>query len=105
MKDDLSLHHHHLTMLPSPSFETHKIPLHFDDSGMMMADTQMFTRINPIMEEPMTMSEIYLENDPRTRENSNFQESEYQQRQNSENFMMSDELCDNCQIRLVENFS
>lgn len=72
---------------------------------MMMVDTQMFTRINPIMEEPMTMSEIYLENDPRTRENSNFQESEYQQRRNSENFMMSDELCDNCQIRLVEIFS
>lgn len=91
-------------MLPSPSFETHKIPLHFDDGGMMMTDTQMFTRIDPIMEEPMTMSEIYLENDARMQENSKYQENEYQQRRNSENFMMSDELCDNCQIRLVEIF-
>lgn len=82
----------------TPSFEIHsKIPMNFDDD-MMMGDNQMFTRIDPIMEE--TSTEIYSENDPEQMENTIILESGYQQ-QDDENFIMPDELCDSCQMRLV----
>lgn len=91
---DISLHH--LTILPSQSYEIHsKTPINFDDD---FTDNQMFTRINPVMDETTNISpEIYSENDSRILENSIILENGYQQ--DDDGFMMSNELCDTCQIR------
>lgn len=94
-KDEISLHHL-TTILPSPSLDFHsRLPVSFDDESI---DNQIFSRINPIMEETTTFSpEVYLDNNLRVDDNQMISENGYHPDESS--FMMSDELCDTCQIR------